>query len=711
MASAGCPGTRKKRKMSKPKRKVKRKMSKKSTKGHRKKLPKGFPRNLPRYCAKFYVDDVSGPFIPFTPIPSAPPLHLVEQARKHERQEERRLSDAIKREEMAQKEELKRLERLQKKQDRRLAKQNAQIRNQANLLKQEREEKRLYGREEKITYAPVLVEPSAPLQTLLPTKSIRRGACERKYKEYTQGKHLGGGEFGEVFELCHDQKCPYVLKVQNLFDGIPTRSIADFTQEVDIHRLAYDKFKIAPRIHDAWICTPSRSEIQDPNIIAIGFIVMERMDGDLSNLPTDTLTMNQKNAIINVIRSHIDKLHQLGIEHRDIAYHNVFYTQENGNLRFVLGDFGLARPIGQKRPKDAWDGADDYERLKELDQYLSKAYRVRTVQGKVGERKRLAQPIVFQEFKGPQILPLPPLERYAEPSSLGYGETIVPTAFDRPISHAKLEQKYKEELKEDPLQPIPTFMECPSKMEHNKKLKPIPYPWRPYLQYMVRPKNIKDPLSDVWGTSAMSVQQLKTDEQQCFEKEARNLSYNPNDDIIKYMMRQVGDKSIMIYNDKPVEEVLKVINNDYLPFTSALNFVRVRARANILKDMKVEKYSPLNPIPKIVPFWTSKQLISDLRKFPVKGFMLPLLELIANFIAEESINIENWHLLSDIDAKIANRPAMDLVLFLYDVWFKPIKIDGIIVYSQSGLDMILERLKFLLQNRRETWAALQKQLK
>ncbi len=551
-------------------------------------------------------------------------------------------------------------------------------------------------------------QPETKHEILLPTKSLRRGTCERKYQEYSQGKHLGGGEFGEVFDLCHEQKCPYVIKVQDIFkDNIPNRSLQDFQQEVYIHRLAHDKLKIAPRIYDAWVCTPDPATVRDPDIVATGFIVMERMDGDLSNLPTDSLSMGQKDGITNVIHSQIDRLHQLGFEHRDIAFHNVFYKRQNGDLRFVLGDFGLARPIRQPRSKNAWDGDDDYKRLKEVDFDLSKTYRVS--QSKLEERKELPQSYVLT---GPQIdLPLPPLERYPEPSSLGYGPTIVPTAFDRPISQAKLEQKYKveEEVKYPP-QPLPTFLQCPSKQEYKKKLDPIPFPWQPYLQYSVQPKHIKDPLSEVWDSVSADVK-LFNDEKECFTRETRKVSYDPEDRIISFQTRQAGGKTIQIYNDKPVETMLKTIYNNFLPFTSALNLVRVRAQANILKRLPRQEYSPLNPIQSPIPFQTSTVIVSRLRKFPIPRFLLPLLNLIANVIAEESINIHNWHLLSDVDAKIANRPAIDLVLFLYNVWFIPIKIDGIIAYSQSGLDMILERLKFLLQNRREAWGQLQKQIK
>lgn len=540
---------------------------------------------------------------------------------------------------------------------------------------------------------PVLLRPSRipvyrpkpkpkPAETiLLPTKSLRRGTCETKYQEYQQGKQLGG-EFGTAYELCHEQKCPYVIKVQNIFENIPNRSLDDFQQEVYIHRLVYDKFKIAPRLYDAWICVPVPGSVEDPDIVAIGFIVMERMDGDLANLPSDSLTMRQKNGIINVIHSQIDRVHQLGFEHRDIAFHNVFYKRQNGSVRFVLGDFGLARPVGQPRSKEAWDGGDDYKRLKEVDAYLSEAYHI--IPSQPTERKQLPHSYVLQ---GPQInLPMPPLERYPEPSSLGYGETIVPTAFDRPISQAKLEQKYQEEILGLPPRP--------REEKYNKTLEPIPHPWQPYLHYLVRPKDILDPGSPIWlEISEEDLANLTKQERDYLEEDNTKIEHFPQENIVKYDRRQLGDKIILVYDDKLIRKKLNhVLDNEYLPFASAMSLVNAQSEAERRKNV------------------SSRFVMNILREHPLPPMILKYLDLFANIIAEESIDMKTWN---PIHREANPNKSIDYLLYAYDKWFVTIPINGITLYSKSGLMKILDYLKNRdrLWLHGETWGRLQKQIK
>lgn len=681
------------------KRKTKKlKKPKKAKKQKKQKLPKGFPRSLPRSCAKYYMD-----MDETLSIPSAPPPPLFVPQQKKRTMKHRFIPKPTapslfvppvptfvptlfvpQRPEPTKKE------------------------------KKEYEIKSLAAHREIPTPSapPLSLLPEAKLESkFLPTKSLRRGTCERKYKEYVQGKSLGSGEYGEVFELCHDQKCPYVIKVQNIYkDDIPGHSIQDFDQEFRIHRFAY-QIEIAPRIYDAWFCKPDGIAVENPNIIAIGFIVMDRMDGDLSELPLKS--MQQKNEIIETVRSQIDKLHKFGFEHRDIFAANVFFKKnKKGQIRIVLGDFGLARLSAKKRPKGQWDGADDYERIKELDEFLTrKVKQFEQKEEKKREQKSLVkahreilsmpplEPFVFQ-FQRPlsQTFRLSGKQEYVDvppQRSLEYGETVIPTAFDRPIEPVKLESKYKEHDEKV----LPAFLECPSKIEYKKKLPPIPFPWRPYLQYRVQPKNIQDIGSDIWYDVADDVDHLLTDERKCFVETKAQPEYHPTN--FKFESRYIGGIQLHLYDKKPFEKLLNhIIKNDFLPFVEAISLVGAQHNANTTGSSK------------------ASSIVTNLRQFPMPATVFQNLHFIANTIAEESIRKKYspatrnpWLIFDGINFHEYDRKtAMELALRVYAEWFVPIKINGLTVYSRTGLEKIFDTLKNAQSERREAWAALRKQL-
>jgi serine/threonine protein kinase len=190
---------------------------------------------------------------------------------------------------------------------------------------------------------PKLISRKTKETSFIPVPSVNREVCEQVYNtwnDYKEGKMLGKGRSGEVYELCDERKqCPYVLKVQDLAKTGPL----SFRLEVEYQMKAK---AFAPKIHDAWICHTNQTTI------STGFIVMERMDGTLDDYiarpevhePHQTFSKQ----FIKTIRSHVAKLHKMGISHGDLHSGNIFHK----NNKWFLGDFGSAGPFGGENDRD-----------------------------------------------------------------------------------------------------------------------------------------------------------------------------------------------------------------------------------------------------------------------------------------------------------------------------------------------------------------------
>ena len=211
----------------------------------------------------------------------------------------------------------------------------------------------------------------------IPVSSIKRGPCERKYKQF-ESKFLGKGGFGDVYKLCEKETkdlCPYVLKAEKIVasqgdtefateDLFPTELA--YRREVAIHQLAADN-GLAPKIHDAWIC--ERKVPKSGTASGIGFIVMDRLDGEIWEL---FMKGAPHKEYLDQVTKLVKSLHKLGVSHDDLTPQNVLYKREaDGTVRFYLIDFGLSRflkdsvPKGlEKRPKH--DDMEDLAHLKTL---------------------------------------------------------------------------------------------------------------------------------------------------------------------------------------------------------------------------------------------------------------------------------------------------------------------------------------------------------
>ena len=191
--------------------------------------------------------------------------------------------------------------------------------------------------------------------------SVRRDTCERKYKNFVEGKSLGKGLFGNVHELCEAQKpehCPYVLKAQPVYlDAQPgvqfvhvkedlfVATVARFEHEVRLQRVAHDLKDLAPNVLDAWICPPEKTA--DPHT-GVGFIVSERVTGSLVEIGLLEKTPTQRMQVAERAERLIEKLHKIGIQHQDIHPGNILFRQMTlpkgrSTYQLLLTDFGTAR--------------------------------------------------------------------------------------------------------------------------------------------------------------------------------------------------------------------------------------------------------------------------------------------------------------------------------------------------------------------------------
>jgi len=164
----------------------------------------------------------------------------------------------------------------------------------------------------------------------IPVSSIHRESCEHTYKQYKEGKQLGRGASGTVHELCKDNKCPYVLKVQR-----GNVDLERFLREIEYQKKAH---AFAPKIFDAWTCFH-----YDIVNVRHGFIVMERMDGSLTDYIVSHRPLEQSfvQTFMKILGSHVKRLHGLGIDHHDLKPDNIFFKGH----KWYIGDFGLARPL------------------------------------------------------------------------------------------------------------------------------------------------------------------------------------------------------------------------------------------------------------------------------------------------------------------------------------------------------------------------------
>ena len=190
-----------------------------------------------------------------------------------------------------------------------------------------------------------------------------RSKCEKINKEYNQGKFIGKGAYGKVYELCLKEDCKYILKVIKYDNTVYLNTGQDklsyksyynrWEKEVEIHRVIEEcqkgfKYTFAPHIYDAWYC------IED-NEDSYFFIVMEKFDGNLYDFMNKYKNKNDtiRKLINTIVSSTLDRLNlSLDYIHKkckicinDIKPDNILYKECKDDFLFVFADFGLSDKI------------------------------------------------------------------------------------------------------------------------------------------------------------------------------------------------------------------------------------------------------------------------------------------------------------------------------------------------------------------------------
>lgn len=170
-------------------------------------------------------------------------------------------------------------------------------------------------------------DPTRPMRAQAPIEVARPGD---RIGAWIVGQRLGGGGFGEVYEVAHHvtgQRAA-LKRLHAHFMSAP-EMVARFEREVSV---------LARLRH------PNVVEIVDAGVDASGrpFLCMELLFGrDLGSLASKRLEPDAVRAILDPLCDAIATAHDLGIIHRDLKASNVFLCDGDG--RVVLLDFGIAK--------------------------------------------------------------------------------------------------------------------------------------------------------------------------------------------------------------------------------------------------------------------------------------------------------------------------------------------------------------------------------
>jgi serine/threonine protein kinase len=210
---------------------------------------------------------------------------------------------------------------------------------------------------------------------------LERSQCEKVYGAWRQGRLVGKGAYGKVYEACKQEDCKYILKVirydSQIFQlsGGSSRSIKDiynqWFQEIDMHvqmNRCQQGFRcqFSPMLYDAWYC----AEGQDVTF----YMVMEKFEGNLYNFLDKFKRSKVGGDVWTLLNSYISDtfiyklvlalefVHETcNICINDIKLENVLYKKVDDKFLFVFADFGIS---GQcTRSKDEKCKKEDTARL------------------------------------------------------------------------------------------------------------------------------------------------------------------------------------------------------------------------------------------------------------------------------------------------------------------------------------------------------------
>ena len=162
-----------------------------------------------------------------------------------------------------------------------------------------------------------------------PSDVKTRHACLRKFKTL---KHVGEGEFGDVYSMSDDGVHKYAVKVVTVNPSSPLRRYDTVAKEIEIGK-AMGEAGVGPKVHAVHWCEEG-----------LDMVIMMVMDfathGDLVKYQRQNVLTEENMADI---RAQIGRMHALGVCHNDLHCGNVLVTsQPGGKPRFWVSDYGWA---------------------------------------------------------------------------------------------------------------------------------------------------------------------------------------------------------------------------------------------------------------------------------------------------------------------------------------------------------------------------------
>ncbi len=322
--------------------------------------------------------------------------------------------------------------------------------------------------------------------------------------------------------------------------------------------------------------------------------------------------------------------------------------------------------------------------------------------------KRRARPTrpTVQPVPIPFVPSAPPLQPHFEQPmpipSAPHFEPSDPAFTFRPAAYAQTIPKPPQAPKPKPkktvhFDPESKYVEPSAQHEVKEKtttkLKPIAFPWQPYLNKFVQARNIDDPASPVWNETfaprQQLIAQLSRDEQRMFRPDDRKQARL--DPIPSYPL-QLGNELIHIYDGKHYLKWFRehIFRDLFMPFTSAIAMAHATAQAE------------RNPV-------SANSLLSILHAFPMADIVVDFLDVIINAIIE---NGAHGTFVREFVMGLRDLPPQEILLRLYEKWFAPVLVESRHkAYSSSALHFLLTALKKIYPQHKPAWDELQNRIK
>lgn len=188
-----------------------------------------------------------------------------------------------------------------------------------------------------------------------------RAACQwylsRCNPRWQLGEFICAGGSAVVYELL-GEKTPHVVKIidSRFMAGRSGNRAADKELRRKCMQYVETEIVVMEQLKDCRHTMPLRAHytLNSPNgeeagaYVSVTLLVMPKLTPLLRYI-TDTKALTQQDILQlgRDIGCALGACVKNGILHRDVKPENIFVYQENGKLRFVLGDFGVSRRVAQ----------------------------------------------------------------------------------------------------------------------------------------------------------------------------------------------------------------------------------------------------------------------------------------------------------------------------------------------------------------------------